>query len=178
MDACKRIFSNTHGQNFLMQCPTCPVRSSIYFQTRQSKLRINVYSQRLEFRRGLVRDLGHGRWKIDRRNKCGGRGIGGYGGGGHGDNPDIPYNTWTIIDIQDISRYFISAGWDSLQGDGQAYVSRQRRRVNYCGRCGNNCECRGRGCGRGIHILETDTDWSDFVCGVCGRAGRMKHEWR
>ena len=47
-------------------------------------------------------------------------------------------------------RDFSSANFDALQVDGQSYVSRQRIRENYGGRCGNNgvCGVHSRGGGR------------------------------
>ena len=152
MEACKRICSSTHGGNFVNAVAYLSGQVTELFPNAQ--LDGNKRKRRVSEARGGGRGGrgGRGRGRFQRGGR-GGRGGRGYRGGGHND-PERPYNTFHNISIRDPTREFTAAEWESLQGDGRAYVTRMRRQAPRGGR--GRSDDGGRGRGRGVS--ETDTD--------------------
>ena len=99
MDACKLIFSNKHGHNFVNEVAYLSIQVTNILPN--AKIENKNKCRLLEVITGQVRGRGCGCWRY-KSDLCD-RGcfhtIGGHGGGGRGDNLGHPYNTWNGVDI-------------------------------------------------------------------------------
>ena len=157
---------------FSIQWPTCTIRSPIYSQIQKLKIRRNI-----EYWRWGTDEVEEEVVVVDSVKAT--------------DTKEVldveetdeikedvvairiaPYNNHNGVDTRYISRYFRSANWKDLQGDGWEYFIRKHRRAKAGGGCCNDSACRIHGRGGGQHISETETYRLDSGRGGCGHRGR------
>jgi hypothetical protein len=170
MDACKRICSNTHGNDFVAAVAYLSGQVTELFPNAQldnkKKRKVSeVNGGRGRGRGGGGRGRGRGRFQ---------RGGHGAGRGGRGSDPERDFTTFHGINIQDVTRDFTSTEWDDLKADGRAYINRLRNRDRPANRGGGrgrgNDDARGRGRG-GRQVAEAATERAEQEP-AGGRGGR------